>query len=165
MTITPSEWKFEKISAALTADGLLTITNRHVERKWRINEAGSLTALSLRDRKSRVEWLTGDESAPSPTPPSSLPDEPREITLTAVIGRAYVIEAPAMTLTLTAAGAEATISYQFKIFDRSSGIIVRVTAPASTDIPAAAGEPGDEPVATGVETADRGAAVSQTPAG
>ncbi len=165
MTITPSEWSFENCSISLTADGVLTVANMLIERKWRVDETGRLSALSLRDRQRKLEWLTGDDSAPAPTLPVSLPDSSRHISLTGETGKARVIEASSLTATLTVAGAGLTASYHFQIFEHSPGIVLKVTAPARTDVVLSVMELEDERAVTGIESLDRAISVSTSSAG
>lgn len=157
MSQTPAEWTFGSCFAALTEDGLLTVRNALVERKWRVDAGGNLSAVSLRDRKRRIEWLTEDSAPLSPTLPTLLPEESRHVTLTATTGKAGSVEAPSLTAMLTTTGETATIMYRFQIFENSAGIVVQVTAPPAAETAPTKTKTEDTAVPTGIETADRAA--------
>ncbi|MBC8101823.1 MAG: alpha-galactosidase [Cytophagales bacterium] len=166
----PAKWAYGECAAFLDTEGILTLRNTWIERKWRVDRAGSLYPVSLRDLRRGVEWLTEGPEIPSPTPSERLPDEPREVHLTSETGRARITEAPSLTVTLTAKGEAAAIAYRFQIFEGASGIVIQLLAPASrgsfsTQGNSDSSDGGNTSTATptGIETADRAAALPVEP--
>jgi alpha-galactosidase len=165
MTITPAEWTFGNCFVSLNDEGVLTVGNALVERQWRIDEEGRLLPTSLRDRKTRSEWLIGENPSPAPTSSLLLAEEPRHVTLKGRKGKARVVEMPSLTVTLSVTGDTTTTEYRFQVFEDSAGIVLQITAPATAEVSPSVQETSEAPVATGIETADRAASASTVTVG
>jgi alpha-galactosidase len=127
----------EAASCAATLSGnQLTIANRRIERRWRV-EKGLLYATSFRDLGSGVEWLARPSRLPAPTPDRALPAEERTLAFTAKRGRFGAVQSPSLIAELTAAG-KVTLRYTFQIFPDSPGVRMRLSVEGMPPAPAAA---------------------------
>ncbi len=112
-----------KTCYARWGDTELVIGNSHIERKWRIQN-GLLTATSLRDISTGIEWIREPAKRPAPIPGDTFPEEARVLTVNTKTGRAAVTEEESLVLELTATG-QRTFSYRFQIFPDARGIGIR----------------------------------------
>lgn len=142
---TPHEataFSFEDTYARLAGDEL-TIGTSHVKRTWRVKN-GLLYATSFRSLdKGGSEWIGVPPALPSPYPAFPLPDEPRRIRLRGANGAFGPTESPSLRVELEAAGASATVRYEFQVFPGAPGIRIWTDSEAPGK-PSAANKPASE---------------------
>lgn len=97
----------------------LVIGNRHIERKWRIND-GLLTATSFRNLDTGTEWIREPAKQPAPVTPAWRANV-RAVTFCATSGRLDVTGEE--SLQVVASGRDGTQTLcRFRIFPEASGV-------------------------------------------
>ena len=129
----------------------LVLGNSHVKRTWRIHD-GLLTATSLCDLDSNVQWLARPAAHPAPCPAGVMAAEHRRVTITAKSGRFSPVEAESLVVEMVAAG-RTTLTYRFQIFPAARGVMVRFAAEGLEPRPQPATGKKAAETATGVELA------------
>jgi alpha-galactosidase len=112
----------------------IILGNDWVERKWTIKD-GWLTASSLRDKTSGIEWLRQPGRQPAPHPGGDPANEKRELTFTTRKGKISPVEEDGLMVILVASGARDSFTCRFRIFPNSAGVMLQSSggaAPATT---------------------------------
>jgi alpha-galactosidase len=129
----------------------LVLGNAHVKRVWRIRD-GLLTATSLHDLDSDTQWLAKPAARPAPYPAAAVPDERRQVTITAQGGRASPVEAESLVVTMVATG-RTTLNYRFQIFPHARGVAIQFAADGIAAGAAPVARKETAATATGIELA------------
>lgn len=143
--------RFGECYAALH-DGVLTLGNRFIERRWQVKN-GLLFAVSFLDRETGREWLSAPAAMPAPFPEAVVPEEPRTIAFSTRSGAVTPTEALSLLVELSATGAQQTLTYRFQIFPEARGVLQQLTATQGANGPqmaATSAAPDASP--SGVET-------------
>lgn len=103
-------------------DGLFTIGNALVERRWRFVD-GIPHAESLLSKMDGREWLLSEPGKPAILPAAIPPAGPRSLALALSTGRATPVEEPSLCAEITASDADGSIlRYRFQVFAAAAGI-------------------------------------------
>lgn len=125
-------FRFENCSAALR-DGVLRIGNDRIQRAWRVEADGTLTALSLKDAVRGVEWIRGGAVASSLGSVQALPENtqvdskasasaPASV-LSAEAGRAGPTEEPSLRVFLRTGRGPSSLEHRFRIFPGAAALV------------------------------------------
>jgi alpha-galactosidase len=106
------------------SDTEITMGNALVERRWKIQQ-GLLTAESFRDKTSGSEWLRQAGRQQAPHPGGEPANEKRVLVFKTRKGKLSPVEEDSLVVDLVASGSKDTFSYQFQIFPKSAGIMIR----------------------------------------
>ncbi len=128
----------------------LTITNAHIERKWRVSN-GLLYPTSLRDLDRGVEWLSRPSVQPAPYPAIVMGEEKREVKFSKRAGKLGPVEAESLVAELTIAGL-APLHYRFQVFPDAGGISVQLTTAEGDSSLAAKRQNSGAATSTGIES-------------
>lgn len=127
-------------------DGVLTVGNRLVERRWALDQ-GLPRATSCRDLASGREWIAAPGAGPGiapPGPPPRLLGAPR---LTLERGRALPVEEPSLVAELAWDADGGPLRLRFQVFHDCPGVAIRLVEwPAG---PGGSAAPAHGPAALG----------------
>lgn len=133
-------FRFDACRASLQ-DGLFRLGNGLIERTWRVRPDGTLAAVSLRDARSGLEWVSaGGAGADGGDGAGRSEVQGAAAALAAEAGRAGPTEEPSLRVVLRVAAGSGVIEHHFQLFPGVAAIVARCTAAANAAT-AAAGEP------------------------
>lgn len=148
------------------SDGELVIGNKHIERKWRI-ENGLLYATSFQDKATNAEWVLRPASQPAPLPPTALPQGSAGVRFKTGQGAQGATQVPSLVIEMTNGSAKNETTYRFQVFPAARGVLMQVVAPAQASSGAMQHRQNAQPegaTATGVEQNRTPARTNQTQA-
>jgi alpha-galactosidase len=104
-------------------DEELVIGNRHIERRWQIQN-GMLTAISFRDLDAGCEWIAKAANRSGLAAPGTVGKERRPVSISASGGQFSPVEANSLVVEISAIGPQ-NIGCRFQVFPESRGVAMR----------------------------------------